>query len=222
MPIEKCVLPLGQPSGNNITHTERSWCQGQLSCKDVGDGRHVLIFHFVGVSEHVAAGRGCSEADRRREAAPPARHPPAAELPDTSRTINGRRCRRTAPTCARLCTSGSPDGDDPSGGGGGGKLADGGKLGASPATALGQQKRPMEIALGEPPWKLQGALSRAWRGSKRLSNNGSGRRYGVTDAWRRWSQPEMSLPPELIDLGEPCCSVCRFGRRVWSGSAFVR
>lgn len=98
MPIEKCVLPLGQPSGNNITHTERSWCQGQLSCKDVGDGRHVLIFHFVGVSEHVAAGRGCNEADRRREAAPPARHPPAEEPPDTSRTINGRRTRKMPST----------------------------------------------------------------------------------------------------------------------------
>lgn len=110
-------IPLGQPSGNNITHTERSWCQGQLSCKDVGDGRHVLIFHFVGVSEHVAAGRGCNEADRRREAAPPARHPPAEEPPDTSRTINGRRSRRMAPTCPCFCTSGSPDGDDPSGGG---------------------------------------------------------------------------------------------------------
>lgn len=32
--------------------------------KDGGDGRHVLIFHFVGVSKHVAAGRGCNEADR--------------------------------------------------------------------------------------------------------------------------------------------------------------
>lgn len=115
LPIEKCVLPLGQPSGNNITHTERSWCQGQLSCKDVGDGRHVLIFHFVGVSEHVAAGCGCNEADRRREAAPPARHPPAEEPPDTSRTINGRRTRRMAQTCPCFCTSGSPDGDDPFG-----------------------------------------------------------------------------------------------------------
>lgn len=101
MPIEKCVLPPGQPSGNNITHTERSWCQGQLSCKDVGDGRHVLIFHFVGVSEHVAAGRGCNEADRRHEVAPPARHPPAGEPPDTSRTINGRT-RRTPSTWGSL------------------------------------------------------------------------------------------------------------------------
>ena len=32
--------------------------------KDGGDGRHVLIFHFVGVSKHVAAGRECNEADR--------------------------------------------------------------------------------------------------------------------------------------------------------------
>lgn len=32
--------------------------------KDVGDRRHVLIFHFVGVSKHVAARRVCNEADR--------------------------------------------------------------------------------------------------------------------------------------------------------------
>lgn len=64
LPIEKCLLPLAQPTGNNIAHTERSWCQGQLSCKDGEDGRHVLIFHFVGVSKHVAAGCEGNEAHK--------------------------------------------------------------------------------------------------------------------------------------------------------------
>lgn len=58
------LLPLAQPTGNNIAHTERSWCQGQLSCKDGEDGRHVLIFHFVGVSKHVAAGCEGNEAHK--------------------------------------------------------------------------------------------------------------------------------------------------------------
>lgn len=35
-----------QPSGNNITHTERSWCQGQLSCKRWGRCETCIDFSF--------------------------------------------------------------------------------------------------------------------------------------------------------------------------------
>lgn len=41
-----CLLPLAQPSGNNITHTERSWCQGQLSCKRWGRWETCIDFSF--------------------------------------------------------------------------------------------------------------------------------------------------------------------------------
>lgn len=43
---EMCLLPLAQPSGNNITHTERSWCQGQLSCKRWGRWETCIDFSF--------------------------------------------------------------------------------------------------------------------------------------------------------------------------------
>lgn len=41
-----CLLPLAQPSGNNISHTERSWCQGQLSCKRRGRWETCIDFSF--------------------------------------------------------------------------------------------------------------------------------------------------------------------------------
>lgn len=39
-----------------------------------------MIFHFVGVSKHVAAGCGCNEADRMRETALLACHPSAVTV----------------------------------------------------------------------------------------------------------------------------------------------
>lgn len=41
-----CLIPVAQPSGNNITHTERSWCQGQLSCKRWGRWETCIDFSF--------------------------------------------------------------------------------------------------------------------------------------------------------------------------------
>lgn len=64
MPIEKCVSYLLPNLVEIISLTLRDHgVRVNCPAKDGGDGRHVLIFHFVGVSKHVVAGRGCNEAD---------------------------------------------------------------------------------------------------------------------------------------------------------------
>lgn len=65
LPIETCASYLLPNLVEIISLTLRDHgVRVNCPAKDGGDGRHVLIFHFVGVSKHVAAGRGCNEPDR--------------------------------------------------------------------------------------------------------------------------------------------------------------
>jgi len=74
--IEKCVSYLWPNLVEIISLTLRDHgVRVNCPAKDGGDGRHVLIFHFVGVSKHVAAGRGCNEPDRMCQTAFRACHP---------------------------------------------------------------------------------------------------------------------------------------------------
>lgn len=76
LPIEKCVSCLLLNLVEIISLSPRDHgVRVNCPAKDGGDGRHVLIFHFVGVSKHVAAGRECNEADRMCSTAHPACHP---------------------------------------------------------------------------------------------------------------------------------------------------
>lgn len=63
--VEKCISYLLFNLVEIISLTQRDHSV-RVNCpaKDEGDGRHVLIFHFVGVSKHGATRRGCNEADR--------------------------------------------------------------------------------------------------------------------------------------------------------------
>lgn len=62
---EKCVSYLLPNLVEIISLTLRDHgVRVNCPAKDGGDGRHVLIFHFVGVNKHVAAGLECNEADR--------------------------------------------------------------------------------------------------------------------------------------------------------------
>lgn len=76
LPIEKCVSYLLANLVEIILLSLRDHgVRVNCPAKDGGDGRHVLIFHFVGVSKHVVAERGCNEPDRMCQTALLACHP---------------------------------------------------------------------------------------------------------------------------------------------------